>query len=274
MRLVVATTTDDPLAGVFWDAYAAAGGPAPAVVFLVHSRRARPLWRRAVEGMLIFGAADSIRSMRLARRTAVALARAPERVLAGARVTARVATLNRGEGLAALERAAPDLLVSAGLPEILKPHVLRLPALGAVNVHNGRLPAYRGLFGTFWEALHGEQWGYASLHVMAPEVDAGPVLAQGAVRLAGRGLLDALVAKKQQGGRLLAWLVRHVERERALPPPRPASMDAASAYYGWPSVRDAARFALRRVRGRRAPGPAGAAPAVWPAGVAYAEDRR
>ncbi|MDQ7858929.1 MAG: formyltransferase family protein [Armatimonadota bacterium] len=274
MRLVVATTTDDPLAAVFWSAYATAGGPAPAAVFLVRPRRVRPAWRRAVEGLLIFGVADSLRSVRLARRTASALAGAPERVLAGASAIHRVATLNRGEGLAALERAAPDLLVSAGLPEILKPHVLRLPAIGAVNVHNGRLPAYRGLFGTFWEAVHGEEWGYASVHVMAPEVDAGPVLAQGAVRLAGRGLLDALVAKKQQGGRLLAWLVRHVEREGALPAPRPAAQDTAGAYYGWPTLRDAGRFALRRVRGRRAPALAGSAPALWPSGVAYAEDRR
>jgi folate-dependent phosphoribosylglycinamide formyltransferase PurN len=273
MRLVVATTLDDPLAPVLWEAYHAAGGLSPDAVFFVRARRTRPAWRRALEAALLFGVADSARSMALARRAAHALAVAPEQVFRGAGAFYRVSTLNRGDGFAALEREEPDLLISAGVPEILKPRALQLPSAGAVNIHNGRLPAYRGLFGTFWEAFHQEEWGYTSVHVMAPEVDAGPVLAQGAVRLGGRGLLDVLVAKKRQGGRLLAWIVRYVEREGALPPPRPAEAGGASGYYTWPTLRELARFAWRRpYRRARRPQPPASSPHLWPAGVARVED--
>jgi hypothetical protein len=180
-------------------------------------------------------------------------------------------SLNTAEGVGALREAAPDLLVSVGAPEIFKPAVLRAPALAAINVHNGRLPTYRGLFGTFWEALAGEAWGYTSVHVMEPEVDAGAVLAQGAVRLAGVSLMEALAAKKALGGRLLAWLVGFVAREGRLPPPCPLNAGLAAGYYSWPSLREMVRLRLRRPTG--SPGAGGARHTVmaWPTEMAIGE---
>lgn len=274
MRVVVATTLDDPLSGVFWRAYYRAGGLPPAAVFFLSPRRRRPLWRTAVEGVLLFGLAGSVRWWLLTRQTREVLKRAPQQVLDGVKNTYRFGSLNRGEGLLALERTAPDVLVSVGSPEIFKPPVLRAASIGAVNVHNGRLPAYRGLFGTFWEALRGENWGYTSIHVMEEGIDSGPVLAQGAVRLAGRSLMDALVAKKQQGGKLLAWLVRFVEREGGFPPPCPYNADVRQGYYSWPSLREMAWLGLKRLshlvrRSARLDTPVD----TWPAGTAIGDDR-
>lgn len=272
MRLVVATTLDDPLARVFWGAYDLAGGLSPEAVFFLEPRRKPPLWRSAIGGVLLFGPAGSLRSWVSARRSRLDLTRTPQRIFRGVKEVHRFDSLNRGEGLLALQRVAPHLLVSVGSPEIFKPPVLRAAAVGAVNVHNGRLPAYRGLFGTFWEAFGGEAWGYTSIHVMEQGIDSGAVLAQGGVRLAGRSLMEALVAKKQLGGRLLAWLVRFVDRDGGFPPPCPSSADAVSGYYSWPSLRDMSVLRLKRLRRalRRSPGVETAVD-TWPAGLALGD---
>jgi len=252
VRLVIATTVEDPLAAPFWQAYAEAGGRPPASVFFIAPRRASGLARQAAEALLLFGPLDSLRSWRTGRKMRRALLTDPQRVFPGGGAFHYVSTLNRGEGFAALQQAPPDLLVSVGAPEIFKPPLLRLPAVGAVNVHNGRLPAYRGLFGSFWESFRGEEWGYTSLHVMAPQVDAGPVLAEAAVRLRGRPLRQVLLEKKREGGRLLASIVRFVEREGRLPDARPLA-EETTGYYGWPTWRDL--LVHRVMRGRHRPGP-------------------
>ena len=172
-----------------------------------------------------------------------------------------MSTLNEGDGLAAMRASRPDMLVSVGAPEIFKPPVLATAAVGAVNVHNGRLPRYRGMFGTFWEMYCGEQWGCATLHVMEPRVDAGAVLAQSVVRLAGRTLHDALVEKKREGGRLLAWLTRIAEAERQYPAPCPHNGGIEPGYFGWPTL---GQIAGRRLRRRHARVRDNQAVKVWP----------
>ncbi len=262
MRVVIATTADDPLAAVFWRAYHAAGGPAPATVFFIASRRQPGVARRILEALLLFGPITSARAWTGGRRLRATLSTQPSRVFPGAGQFQRVSTLNEGDGLAELRASRPDLLVSVGSPEIFKPPVLATAAFGAINVHNGRLPRYRGVFGTFWEMYCGEEWGCATIHVMEPKVDAGAVLAQGVVRLTGRSLHDALVEKKREGGRLLAWLTRVVEAEKRYPAPCPHNGGIAPAYFEWPTLGQIAGLRLRRLgRARARAGPAARA---WP----------
>lgn len=264
MRLVIATTADDPLAAVFWHAYQMAGGPAPAAVFFIAPRRRSGAARRILEALLLFGPVTSARAGTGGRRFREILSTQPSRVFPGTGQLRRVSTLNEGDGLAELRASRPDLLVSVGSPEIFKPPVLATAAFGAVNVHNGRLPRYRGVFGTFWEMYSGEEWGCATIHVMEPKVDAGAVLAQGVVRLAGRSLHDALVEKKREGGRLLAWLARVVEAEKRYPAPCPHNGGIEPGYFGWPTLGQIAGLRLRRLGRARSRG--GPAVTAWPPG--------
>lgn len=262
MRVVIATTADDPLAAVFWHAYHAAGGPAPATVFFIAPRRRPGVARGILEALLLFGPITSARAWIGGRRLRETLLTQPSRVFPGTGQFQRVSTLNEDDGLTALRASRPDLLVSVGTPEIFKPAVLATAALGAINVHNGRLPRYRGVFGTFWEMYRGEEWGCATIHVMEPKVDAGAVLAQGVVRLTGRPLHDALVEKKREGGRLLARLTRVVEAERRYPAPCPHGGGVEPGYFEWPTLGDIAALRLRRLgRVRVRAGPAATA---WP----------
>lgn len=270
MRVVVITTHDDPLAGVFWEAYRRSSGLPPAAVIFLVPRRRRRLWRRALEGALLFGLTDGVRAWRLGQRMRRILTESPRQIFGEPIEFHTLGRISSGDGLHTLQRLAPDLLVSVGAPEIFRPAALHTARLGAVNVHNGRLPAYRGLFGTFWEALAGEAWGYASIHMMEPGIDTGAVLAQGGVPLEGRSMLDVLTAKKELGGRLLAWLVQHVAREGRFPPARPADPAASSGYYSWPTLRDLGAFkvrSLRRVLHRARP--SATAVESWPAGMVH-----
>ena len=62
----------------------------------------------------------------------------------GRLTSASLPSLNSDPGASLLREAKPDLLVSVGPPEILKPHVLDVPRLGELNVHNGRIPRSPG----------------------------------------------------------------------------------------------------------------------------------
>ena len=79
-----------------------------------------------------------------------------------------------------LEQLRPDVLLSVFYDKILKPHVLQLPTIGAVNVHFGLLPYNRGSFPIPWAIIDGNDPG-VTMHHMDPGVDTGDIIAQMAV---------------------------------------------------------------------------------------------
>jgi len=243
--MVVATTIEDPWAYLFWHAYREAQGVPPTSVFFLTPRRGRSVLRSGIEALLLFGPSGTVRTWARAKAVRDTLRRDPMRLFPGTQRFEHVASLNRPEGRARLRQEAPDLLVSVGSPEIFKAAVLQIPGLGAVNIHNGRLPTYRGLFGTFWEMHCGERWGHTSIHTMVAKVDAGGVLVESRTSL-GRSLFSVLEEKKVHGGRLLAWLTRYVDQHGRLPPARPGNGEQADGYFGWPSLTDLVRHRLGR----------------------------
>lgn len=71
----------------------------------------------------------------------------------------------------------PDLLVCGSFPYRIPPEVVAIPRLGAVNFHPAPLPRYRGP-NPLRQLYAGEATLGATLHRIAPEFDAGPILAQ------------------------------------------------------------------------------------------------
>lgn len=84
------------------------------------------------------------------------------------------------ETLRALE---PDLLVSVQAAQIMRRAVLETPRLGAVNLHFGPLPRYRGVAPIAWAIINGEAETAVTLHLMDPGIDSGPVLASAPVAI-------------------------------------------------------------------------------------------
>lgn len=89
-----------------------------------------------------------------------------------------------GKGLA--DRLAGmdcDWLLSIANLDIIPDAVLALPKRGAVNFHDGPLPAYAGLNAPVWAALAGETSHGISWHLIEGGVDEGDVLARAQITI-------------------------------------------------------------------------------------------
>ena len=76
--------------------------------------------------------------------------------------------------LVELRRAAPDLVFSFYFRGILPDDLLRLPRLGAFNIHGSLLPRYRGRAPVNWAVLNGETQTGVTLHVMTTRAGSRP----------------------------------------------------------------------------------------------------
>ena len=259
MKTVLLTTDQNPFGGVLATAYQQSDGPPIDTVIVLPERGdlGFPWWSKPYVALKVVGVGGIWRL--LAGRFGARLLGRRQREIgatagwvdtwsAGGAKVLRLESINDDHAVSLLGEMRPDVLVSIGVPCIVKARVLAIPSRGAINVHNGRLPDYRGLFATFWEVLNREPWAYVSVHEMAPEVDAGRVLAVDRVDVArAQSFLDLLIEKKHLGGCRLAEVLRAVEsggRPAELPCDFPR-LGERDDYYGWPTVRDVVRFSWR-----------------------------
>jgi len=67
------------------------------------------------------------------------------------------------------------LLIAAGWPLIFNRKLLDSSIKGAINLHAGRLPNYRGGSPVNWQIINGEKYIYINVIKMTPKVDHGPI---------------------------------------------------------------------------------------------------
>jgi methionyl-tRNA formyltransferase len=89
---------------------------------------------------------------------------------------------NTPDFLGKLTTLTPDLFLAAGYMFLLKPPLLSIPRIVAVNFHASLLPAYRGKHPVFWALRNGERIVGLTAHVMDPHFDTGDILYQVRVR--------------------------------------------------------------------------------------------
>jgi methionyl-tRNA formyltransferase len=118
------------------------------------------------------------------------------------------------EAVAAL---GPDLLASFAYGRIFGPRFLGLFPLGGINVHPSLLPRRRGATPIPAAILGRDRETGVSVQRLAPEMDAGDILAQERIPLNGRETtlsLGGIAAKK--GAELLVRTLRDIELDRAV----------------------------------------------------------
>jgi methionyl-tRNA formyltransferase len=76
-----------------------------------------------------------------------------------------------------------DVIVCANYRYILPENIFRRVARGAINIHGSFLPAYRGRTPNTWAIIKGEEQTGATVHLIEPQVDTGPILAQERVQI-------------------------------------------------------------------------------------------
>lgn len=121
-----------------------------------------------------------------------------------------IGNVNAPSGIAALRSANPDLLVVAGA-RVLSEAVLATAPHGALNAHPARLPEVRGRGVVAWSVLRGFPVE-ASVHLLAPTVDAGPVLDRRLIPVLETDTLEALERRAEEtAARALAELTARIE---------------------------------------------------------------
>src|ERR1039457_2083490 len=92
--------------------------------------------------------------------------------------------INLPENVNRVRSIAPAFLFSFYYRNMIKAEVLRIPRLGALNLHGSYLPRYRGRVPVNWAVINGESETGATLHYMVGTPDAGDIVDQERVEIA------------------------------------------------------------------------------------------
>ena len=153
---------------------------------------------------------------------------------------------NASEVLAALREFAPDVLVSIACPRVLSEPVLAVPRLACLNVHGGRLPAYRGRHSAFWQLYQGEVAGVTTVHVMAPDLDAGPIVTEEAWQVEATDTWHDVMRKSRAAG--VPALLRALSVVQRGPLDVKPNASATGRPFGKPTREHVVRLRARGVR--------------------------
>ena len=136
--------------------------------------------------------------------------------------------VNDPESVAEISAFRPDLLLTVAFGQILKKELLRLPPLGAVNLHASLLPAYRGAAPIQRAVINGESESGVTTMYMNEGLDTGDIILKSRCDIgaeeSGGELHDKLMLL---GGDLLCRTISLIEGGRA---PRKPQDDALATY--------------------------------------------
>jgi methionyl-tRNA formyltransferase len=133
----------------------------------------------------------------------------------------------------AIRALAPALGLVFSYNRILWPELLAAFPHGVANLHNGRLPDYRGANVLQWAIINGETETAATLHYLDQGIDTGPIIEARAVAISdddtALSLRDRLLVADRQ--LLERWL------PRLLAGPVPATPQPVAGGQSWPRRR-------------------------------------
>jgi methionyl-tRNA formyltransferase len=150
--------------------------------------------------------------------------------------------INEPAGRDYVRRLDPDLLVSAFFNQRLGEAVLAVARCGGVNIHPSLLPDFKGVDPVFHAWLNGEARLGVTVHWMVPALDAGNILGQREVTLAGNAsLFEATAQLFRSGAQLLIEALEKIERGE------PGIAQAPGGRYdSWPTPQQVAQFRRHR----------------------------
>jgi hypothetical protein len=90
--------------------------------------------------------------------------------------------VNSSETVRVLRALSPDIGLSIG-NRVMVPEVFSIPTMGVLNLHHGRIPAYRGGPPAFWELYEGQKELGVSVHRIDSRIDHGELLGEATVPL-------------------------------------------------------------------------------------------
>jgi methionyl-tRNA formyltransferase len=164
------------------------------------------------------------------------------RFAASAGVPVRATTdINDPDLVAEIASTRPDFLLSFQAGQLMKAALIETPSMGALNLHFGPLPRYRGVAPIAWALINGEAATGVTLHHIRVGVDNGPIISSKSVPIhpedSGRTVYDRC---SEAGIELFGESWPTVRREV---PPGALQLERDALYYNRHSI----DFARRRV---------------------------
>ncbi len=139
-----------------------------------------------------------------------------------------------------------DLIVSVAAPQVFRARLIALPRHGCINIHNSKLPRYRGMLPNFWQMFHGEKAVGTTIHRINAGIDDGDILLQEETPIAPGESLDSLIRRtKKLGAHLMIEALRRIEAGGVQPLP---NRKEDASYFTFPTRRDVAEFRRRGYR--------------------------
>jgi len=140
-----------------------------------------------------------------------------------------VENVNDQAFVAKLKVLSPRIILVGGFSQIMKRSILDVAGEGAINLHAGRLPQYRGGSPLNWQIINGEETAGISVVKVEEGIDAGNVLAAGEVPIDPD---DTIADIHEKANRLFPELVLRVldEMKRGVLVPRPQD-ESQAAYW-------------------------------------------
>ena len=139
-------------------------------------------------------------------------------------------SVNNEEWLLHARALRPDIIFSFYYRHLIPEAILRLPHLGAFNMHGSLLPKFRGRVPINWAIIKGETQTGVTLHHMVAKPDAGDIVDQEAVPIGptetAREVFDKVAAAARQ---VLARQWENLKLGRA---PRIPQDNTQASYFG------------------------------------------
>jgi methionyl-tRNA formyltransferase len=158
----------------------------------------------------------------------------------------RVADVNAEPFLARLRQLEPDLIVSVAAPQIFRRPLLSCARHGAINIHNSKLPRYRGMLPNFWQMYHGEKTVGTTIHRINDSVDDGPILLQMETPINPGETLDALIRRTKRAG--AAQMIEVIAQIKAGTAREIDNPRGEASYFTFPSRDEVREFRRRGYR--------------------------
>jgi len=156
------------------------------------------------------------------------------------------AKVNSTEFLEEIKKLDLDLIISVAAPQIFKEKLIAIPKEGCINIHNSRLPKYRGMLPNFWQMYHGEKAVGTTVHRINAGVDDGEILIQKETAIQPGDSLDSIIRRTKRFGAGVMIEVIEGLKAGSIKPKENRREDAT--YFTFPTARDVAEF---RRRGNR-----------------------
>jgi len=148
--------------------------------------------------------------------------------------------------LSAIRRYDLDLVVSVAAPQVFRSALIAVPRQGCINIHNAKLPKYRGMLPNFWQMYHGEKRVGTTVHRINERLDDGDILLQQETPILPGETLDSLITRTKKIG--AAVMIQAIDglKDGGLRPMANSSTEAT--YFGFPSKNDVSEFRRRGYR--------------------------